>query len=58
MKQLQELVAALETIKQTCVEHTDNCATCPLGNSFEECYVIDYPPAEWKITDPVVRVLG
>ena len=52
MKSEAEIIEALQTIKETCVEH-DDCSICPLRDEGEDCGIhYGTLPDAWKIAEP------
>lgn len=50
MEDRQEIIKALELIKNICKKH-ENCNTCPLGTYDKCCMIQDRNPEDWKIND-------
>ena len=55
----QELYTALRIIQDTCNEHPDTCASCPLRyreypSGGDRCAIITTaePPCDWALIDP------
>lgn len=45
-----DLLKALETIKNECKSHKHSCEGCPLLNRYGECGVIHGEPHNWDLT--------
>ena len=50
----EEIVEALETIKDVCIEYEGGCRNCPLRHSENDsrCGVDDGYPKFWKVKKP------
>jgi hypothetical protein len=54
MKSQKEIIEALKTIKDVCVESKDCCEKCPLfRNLSDDCGVCYRRPARWDVKDKI-----
>lgn len=44
-----ELLKALQTIKEECKKHNDKCKGCPMRDSYGNCGVVHQTPNQWKL---------
>ena len=55
MDEKEKLIDALKTIKETCEthdQHSNGCDRCPLGNSNNDCLLMELSPDNWCINEP------
>ena len=55
MDDKEKLIDALKTIKETCKAHEERengCSRCPLGNSDDDCLLMELTPDNWCINEP------
>ena len=47
----EEIIDALQVIKDTCRDETIDCDNCPFGNDEDLCRLKDRIPANWIINE-------